>query len=93
MNPFRLKLLRLLFWACWATAVSFPFLMLLKWSGRGDVIPVGYGIFFVALIGLGMISIDLLKDQPSLARFGMISLGLSIALFLLFGTFMGPTTD
>ena len=93
MRPRTLNILLNLFWACWVASASFPFIMLLRWTRSGDISEAYYGIFYVALIGLGAVSIELFRHQPGLARFGLISLGLSLAVFLLFGIFMGPLTD
>jgi hypothetical protein len=92
MHTLPLKFLRLAFWGCWAITASFPFLMLIAFSGTDHITPSGFVYYVLGLVGLGITSIECFGDQPQLTRLGTWTSAVSFALVVLIGMSVGPVT-
>jgi len=72
--------------------MTFPFLMLFASVSSHEITLAGVVIFMSTTMGLCLSSAQLVDHQPELARSGMISLGITFILLVLFSFPLGPIT-
>jgi hypothetical protein len=87
------RALRFLFFACEAIAIGFPVIGILIWASGNDLFidanrilaPIVLAGFGMSLLLLPVVSFLLRKSDPKLARAGVISFGIAVAVeFLAF---------
>jgi hypothetical protein len=92
----KLRLVRLLFWVSWGGLMGFPFLAIVcapfGYTPYNSPDQLGPFALAFALVGLCLTSAKLVTLQPRLARFGMRSIAVGTALFVLTGSILGPVT-
>jgi hypothetical protein len=84
----RVKILRLIYWACWAAAIGYPTVGLVSLR---HAVGIGTVIDPLAFIGICFASAELADDQPKLAQAGMVSLAIAIIINIPF-LMLGPIT-